>query len=87
MPLSPENVIPAPSQSLPTTRPWLDQTPALALTRIAPVAGLAPGHCPANIVTFDRPVVTPERGDSPSPAFNDRAVSHPPVITLAGDGR
>ena len=44
-------------------------------------------HRPANIVPFDRPVITVEGSDSPPPAFNDRAVSHPPVVTIAGDGR
>src|SRR6266446_6019858 len=43
-PSFPANVIPTPSQTLSMTRPWLDQTPALAaVTRIAPVGGLAPG--------------------------------------------
>ena len=43
MPSLPENVIPAPSQMLLMTRPSLDYTPALAVTRIAQVGGVAPG--------------------------------------------
>ena len=45
------------------------------------------GHRPANVVPFDRPVVTAGRGDSPPSAFDDRAVCHSLVVTLAGDSR
>ena len=45
------------------------------------------GHRPANIVPFDRPVVTARRGNSPPPAFDDRAVCHSPVVAPTGDGR
>src|SRR6266487_5382271 len=39
-PSLPANVIPTPSHTLLMTRPRLDQTPAAAVTRIAPVGGL-----------------------------------------------
>jgi hypothetical protein len=43
MPSLPENAIPNPSHTLLMTHPWLDQTPALAPTKIAAVGGVAPG--------------------------------------------
>ena len=43
MPSSPANVIPAPSQTLSITRPWLDQISPFLVTRIRQIGGLAPG--------------------------------------------
>src|SRR5262245_6223137 len=45
------------------------------------------GHRSGNTVPFDRPFATAERGDSPFPASNHRAVCRSPVVTSATDGR
>jgi hypothetical protein len=68
-----ENVIPTPSQTLLMTHPWLDQTPAFAVTTIAPVGGVAPGPVLLNTVPFDGPGATAEGGDFPFAAFGHRA--------------
>src|SRR5436305_12343633 len=38
-------------------------------------------HCPANIVSFDRPVATAESGNPRPPNFEDPAVGDSPVVT------
>ena len=45
------------------------------------------GHGPANIVPFDRPVLTAKGDDCPLPAFGDRTICHFPVVALATDSR
>ena len=43
------------------------------------------GHCPPNIVPFDRPVLATEGDDCPPSTFDDRAICHSPVVALATD--
>ena len=68
------------------TRPWLDQTSSLG-DKNRPNWWSCSGHRPANIVPFDRPVLTAGGTDSPLPAFENRAVRYSPVVTAARDGR
>src|SRR5437588_6539230 len=41
------------------------------------------GHRSVNMVPLDRPLATTERGDSPFPAFDHRAVCYSPVVASA----
>src|SRR5215472_8021364 len=72
IPSSPANVIPPPSQMLSMTRPWLDQTSSLLVTRIAPIIGLAPGT--VLLITFlsINQLLPPKA-----------AIAHLPLLTIA----